>query len=387
MSSSGQLVRLETVGRKTGDPHTVLLRYAIIGPNLIVFPEVRSRQDWVLNILTNPQVRVHAEGRVMEGTASIGRIAGKGDPILAVFSRKYGDKVVRDTYWGQTEYVKIHLGIQVSTEDLTDLAYADLEAAFDGVAEQYDHHIFGNPINVWLRNRSISLMLSTFRPGDTVLEVGCGTGTETLSLAKAGLKVIATDLSSKMLGVLDSKAAGAGLQDRIITIHCRPYELGAKLRERGIPGVDGAYSTYGAVNTDPRLHDFARNLSSLLADGGRLVLGVWNRFCLYEMVGYFLKANPSMSVARLRNPVPVGKSRFCVATNSYTVGDLSAILGDRFRLERVWGVGIFLPPSNLTKYMPPGKMSRIVEKTDVALEGRFPWNRLGDHFLAVYSKT
>ena len=30
-----------------------------------------------------------------------------------------------------------------------------LEAAFDGVAENYDHHIMDNEMNLWLRNRSV----------------------------------------------------------------------------------------------------------------------------------------------------------------------------------------------------------------------------------------
>ena len=102
---------------------------------------------------------------------------------------------------------------------------AILEAAFDAVAKDYDRHIFGNPINTWLRNVSVAVMSQLFKPGDTVLEVGCGTGTETLSLAKRGIRVVATDISSKMVNVLNAKAKESGVSDNVIGVHSRPVNL------------------------------------------------------------------------------------------------------------------------------------------------------------------
>ena len=385
--SEGQFLRLETVGRKTGKAHTVLLRFVTYDGKIIVFHAKNSTQDWLFNLMSNPKVRVHFGGRVMQGTATTAKTRGPNDPVLSVFTRKYSERVVRGTYWGQTEYVQISLGEQLTTESFSELVYADLEAAFDGVAEDYDRHIFGNAINVWLRNRSIALMSKLFRPGQTILEVGCGTGTETLSLAKQGIRVIATDISSRMLEVLSRKASDAGLGDMVVPIHARPYSLVHELAEKGFTEVDGAYSTYGAVNTDPRLTDFFANLHHLIKDDGKLILGVWNKYCAFEMVGYLLKANPAMAAARLKNPVPVGKSRFCVATNAFSVGELSALVGRYFRLRTAYGVGMFLPPSNLTKYLPPSSLTRLAKWADVSLEGSFPWNRLGDHFLGVYDKV
>ncbi len=386
MSSEGSFIRLETIGRKTGLPHTVLLRFTTYGNHVIVFPDKNSKQDWLLNLKSDPRVRVHAGGRVMEGTASVASVRDFGDPVLSVFSRKYGDRVVRETYWGARQYVQIVLGAEVSTEDFYELIYADLEVAFDGVATDYDRHIFGNPMNVWLRNRSVGLMLKTFKRGDVILEVGCGTGTETLSLARRGIRVIATDLSSKMLGVLQRKAEAAGLSDFVVPVHSRPYALLDKLKDAGYARVDGAYSTYGAVNTEPRLEDFFENLHSLLRPDGKLILGVWNKYCLFEIAGYSLKANPTMAVARLRNPVPVGRSRFCVSTNAYSVGSLNAAIGRDFRLDRAYGVCVLLPPSNLLRYMPPEPFLGLAKSFEIRVGGRYPWNRLGDHFLGVYSR-
>ena len=386
MSSTGEYARLETVGRRTGRVHSVIVRYVMFEGKMILFPRAGSTQDWVKNLMVNPGVNVYAGGRGWAGQAKLSTVAGVDDPLLGAFQRKYGEAEVRRRYWGQRQYVEISLS-SGTAEDLDQLVYADLEVAFDGVASSYDEHIMGNLMNLWLRNRSVELLAQTFVAGSTILEVGCGTGTETLQLARKGVNVVASDISGRMLAVMMDKARREGLEGRVFPIHCRPYELKKEVREAGFDSLDGAYSTYGAVNTEPRLGQMMENLHALIRSGGKLVLGVWNRFCLYEIVGYACKMNPAMMVARLRNPVPVGMSRFCVSTNSYSVGSLDCVVSKWFKLERVRGVEILLPPSNLVRYIPPRSLLRFVEKLDVALEGRFPWNRLGDHFLAVYARS
>jgi SAM-dependent methyltransferase len=387
LPSDGEYIRLETIGRRTGTLHNVLVRFITVDGRIVIFPQNQGRQDWVLNITRNPQVKFFGAGRAFDGSAKLKQISGLNDPLLGVFTRKYGESEVRKRYWGQTRYVEVDITAQSKSEDYAELYYADLEAAFDGVAEGYDHHIFGNPMNLWLRNRSLYYLFQLFTPGQVVLELGCGTGTETLALAKYGVKIIAVDISSKMLNVLARKARDAGLSDAIVPVHAHPYNLKAKLKENGFDKIDGAYSTYGAINTEPRLDRLFQDLHSLIRPGGSLLLGVWNRYCLYEMLGYSLKLRPSMAVARLRNPVPVGKSRFCISSYAYSVGSLSKYLSRLFRVRRVYGVEMLLPASNLTRYLPPEPLLRLVKRVDTALESHYPWNRLGDHFLGIYSRV
>lgn len=363
----------------------MIVRYVSYEGNLVVFPQAAGRQDWVANVTADPRVRVYSNGRTIEGLARFVKLKGLTDPVLSAFSRKYGLDEVRKKYWGVARYLEIR-PISEGLEDRFEFVYGDLEAAFDGVAEDYDEHILGNPINLWLRNRSVALLTGIFRPGDTIVEVGCGTGTETLALAKRGITVIATDISSRMLAVLERKATSEGVRDRVVPLLSRPYQLKESLNRAGYRNVDGAYSTYGAVNTDPRLSDMAAALHSVIREDGGLILGVWNKFCLYEIAGYSLRLRPSMAVARLSNPVPIGKSRFCISTNSFTVGSMSRVLSKFFKLEGVRGVGILLPPSNLTRYLPHRRVERFVKYADLHIEGLYPFNRLGDHFLAVYRR-
>jgi deazaflavin-dependent oxidoreductase (nitroreductase family) len=385
--SSGQYLRIETTGRKTGKLHQVLVRYVADKDRIVAFPQNTGKQDWVRNIAAHPEIKIYYNDSISSATGAIRQISGLSDPLLSHFTRKYGKPTINRWYKGQHLFVEISIEKGLGAIGYDEIIYGDLEAAFDAVAPDYDHHIFGNPINTWLRNVSIGTMVELFKPGQTVLEVGCGTGTETLSLARHGLTIIATDISEKMLQVLSKKAARVGLSDRIVPVHCRPTQLRAKLTDLGYGQIDGAYSTYGAINTEPNLNSMVENLHAVLKPDGPLLLGVWNKFCLYEMIGYLLRLNPSLAFARLRNPVPVGKSRFCVASNAFSVGELNTILKDRFILKRVLGVVVTLPPSNLTRFLPRGRSFATAKKIDLDLGAGFPLNRLGDHFLGIYRRV
>ena len=383
LNSQIQYVRIETIGRKSGKAHQALLRFVTIGEKIIVFPLNAGRQDWLSNLKANPKVKMYTEGGIFAGIARLRRIANANDPVVVIFTRKYGKRVVSERYRGQRLYVELQV-TKVETGGLDQIIYDDLEVAFDGVARHYDQHILGNPINTWLRNVSVSMLERLFKPGDVVLEVGCGTGTETLSLARRGITILASDISGRMLEVLERKARQEGVQDRVITLHCRAGELVGKINALGYDKIDGAYSTYGAINTEPRLDDLFRDLHSLLKREGLIVLGVWNKYSLYEILGYLLRGKPGLAFARFRNPVPIGRSRFCVASNAYSVESLDAHLGRFFKLRSIIGVVILLPPSNLTRYLPRGRWLGFLKRLDLRLGKAFPFNRLGDHFLAVY---
>jgi SAM-dependent methyltransferase len=375
------------VGRNTGKPHQVILRYITSGDNrIIMFPQNTDRQDWIKNLVKNPTTKIFYDEKSLLGRSKVKQISGLQDPLLSAFTRKYGESTARRWYWGQRTYVEFLAARSLGSLNYAEMVYGDLEAAFDSVAQDYDHHIFDNPINSWLRNVSLREMTRIFKRGDTVLEMGCGTGTETLGLARSGVNVVAVDISGKMLSVLSRKAKALGLSDKITTIHCRPSQLNEKTADLGIKKLDGAYSTYGAINTEPNLGSMIRMIHSLLKPNSTLLLGVWNKFCAYEIIGYLLKANPTLAFSRLRNPVPIGKSRFCISSNAFSVEALSEYMDQYFELRRVTGVVILLPPSNLTNYLPKGILQSALKKLDSNLGKTFPANRLGDHFLAEYRK-
>jgi len=81
-------------------------------------------------------------------------------------------------------------------------AYQDFAALYDELMNDVDY-------DAWARYYMQLLMLG---PKDKVAEMGCGTGSISIRLAKAGIPLLATDLSPEMIAVAQDKARASGAQ-------------------------------------------------------------------------------------------------------------------------------------------------------------------------------
>ena len=158
-------------------------------------------------------------------------------------------------------------------------------AAFDSLAGSYD--------SVWTNSREGRLQRDqvwrvlerTFRPGDRVLDLGCGTGEDAKFLAQRGVRVLGIDSSGEMIHQARRRTIeGAAFETRRI-------EDLAEIEGR----FDGAISNFGALNCVRDLSFVAKELARLLAPGSPVVICVLSRFCLGETArfarqGQFRKA-------------------------------------------------------------------------------------------------
>jgi len=77
-----------------------------------------------------------------------------------------------------------------------------------------------------LRHRLVkSLIVQEYRHGAVALDMGCGTGEYTLSLAQAGFEVVGGDLSKGMLAVAKSKIKGHKLAQKIQLVRLESTKL------------------------------------------------------------------------------------------------------------------------------------------------------------------
>ena len=106
------------------------------------------------------------------------------------------------------------------------------------------------------------------KPGQTVLDVGCGPGTFSIAMAKMvgefG-KVIAVDVQEEMLQILRKKAAQQGLESRIVTHRSDPDRIGMSEK------VDFALAFY-MVHEVPNAEAFLKEVASVLKPKGRLLI-------------------------------------------------------------------------------------------------------------------
>lgn len=269
------------------------------------------------------------------------------------------------------------------------LGYHELvEAYFDGLAAGYDRFVHENPFDLQLRVRSGEILSRAFRAGERVLEIGAGTGLETLPLARRGVQVLATDISEQMLVQLRKKARDEGLEDLIVTRRLRASDLHPLLDEFGPSAFDGGFSNFGALNCEPDMEGMPAVLARLLRPGSRVLLTVWNRVCLSEMLIGLLTAKPRRAFSRLLAPVPVGQSRFGVPVFAWSASEFARSFSPHFRVIRMTGMPVFVPPYDFARRLGNhAGLTSVLQSLDARLSGRNPLNRLGDHFMMEMLRT
>lgn len=138
-------------------------------------------------------------------------------------------------------------------------------AAYDAIAPAYDGLLDDDR---WMRRLLWRRYAACFRPDEQVLDVACGTGLDTLFLARRGMRVSAVDVSAGMVERLRTKVAGEGLDDRVE----------ARVRDAGVrmpwpeATFDGLVSAFAGLNTVEDLQAFAAEAARLLRPGGRVLL-------------------------------------------------------------------------------------------------------------------
>lgn len=344
--------------------------------------------QWPVDLLRAGRAELHLPDQTVVGSTELVTAPDQKERVLALFRAKYGAELFARWYAKPARILEVTLGGDgAAVGPGTAGYYAWLEAEFDNIAEDYDRHITGNRMNLLLRNRSLAVLTERFEDAHRVLEIGCGSGMETLPLLELGHEIVAVDISGRMLSTVRAKAARAGVLERLETRLLAAKDVGRLAEEPNSEPFDAAFSTFGALNCEPDLTPIPPALARLLRPGAPFVAGVYNRWCLFELFGYSLTLRAGRALGRRHNPVPVGASRFCVDVYAHSVEDFARLFGTGFRLERVEAVPVFLPPSDLASYAERfGRHFDRLQAWDARLGRIWPFSRLGDHFLMTFSR-
>ncbi|MGI0151019.1 MAG: methyltransferase domain-containing protein [Thermoplasmata archaeon] len=323
----------------------------------------------------------------VRGRASLVVDPGERARILDLFRRRYGDAQYERWYARPARVVRVDAGPSGGPPPPGDAYYRWLSDEFDNIAVDYDKHITGNRMNRLLRDRSLALLRPTFAGARHLLEIGCGSGMETVPMLRDGHEILAVDISQAMLDVVRAKARVEGLSERLRTERRPARELAALVASHGPGAFDGGYSTYGALNCEPELGTIPPALYALLRSDTAFLAGVYNRWCAFEIVGYTLAGQFARAWGRRTNPVRVGASRFCVDVYAHSVGELVRQFRPGFLPERVEGTPVFLPPSDLAGYAERfAARFDTLARWDARLGARYPFSHWGDHFLLLFRR-
>lgn len=363
----------------------VPLGYARGEDAVYLVARARSAQ-WPVDVLRSGRAELFLDRQVTVGTPELVTDPEAQRRILGLFREKYGRERYARWYDQPARVLRIRLDGGARNVGPGSSAYYDwLESEFDNVADDYDRHITGNRVNRLLRDRSLAVLRRTLAGARRVLEIGCGSGMETLPLLEQGHEVLAVDISERMLSTVRRKAERAGVAHRLETRAMAARDLGHLVDEGHVASFDGAFSTYGALNCEPDLRPIPSALSRLLKPGAPFVAGVYNRWCLFELVGYSLTFQPRRALGRRKNPVPVGASRFCVDVYAHSPDEFVRLFSPDFAPASLEAVLTLLPPSDLVGYAE--RFSRhfdVLSSWDARLGRQWPFRGLGDHFLMTF---
>jgi SAM-dependent methyltransferase len=247
--------------------------------------------------------------------------------------------------------------------------------AYDAIAAGYDAQLQGD---YWMRRVLHAHYARLFRPGDRVLDVGCGTGIDALFLAQRGIHVVAIDFSASMLAELQAKLLSAPVAERVQARRLAVEDLG-QLRNECFDGLISAFAGLSALDD---LSQFGSDAAELVKPGGRLVLHLLNRFSLWEWLGYLSHADwPSArQVGKLRTrEFSIGGR--AVRHRVYYAEELyQTAFAERFVLRDAYALGSLRPPHTVHR-LPPA-LVHVLERLDVRC-GRWPLLRHAGRFLVL----
>jgi SAM-dependent methyltransferase len=242
----------------------------------------------------------------------------------------------------------------------------------------------------WMRRESLLTIEDTFPSGACLLEIGCGSGEEAVSLAGLGYRVLATDISPEMAALTGAKARTAGLADRVRAVAIPAGQLAAL---RPPEPFDGAYASFGGLNCEPRLKPTAAALRDLIRPRGHFVCSVMSRVCLFEIVWFLLHGRPRSAFRRLRRgwqraPVAGQDSlEETVMVRYLSPRDIALAFAHSFVIKRMVALPLLLPPPYLDAlYRHHPRFFGAAERWDRQLREHRPFRACGDHTLLVMQR-
>jgi ubiquinone/menaquinone biosynthesis C-methylase UbiE len=147
---------------------------------------------------------------------------------------------------------------------------------FDLLAADYDRTWTNSNAGRLQRDAVWAHLRSLFHAGDSVLDLGCGTGEDASYLGGLGVRVSAIDASPAMVRIAQSRgvAAKVGSIEGIQTLE---------------NGLDGVLSNFGALNCVEHLSLLRSPLARLIRSGGHLAICLMGRFYLGESMRFARK--------------------------------------------------------------------------------------------------
>ncbi len=259
--------------------------------------------------------------------------------------------------------------------------------AFDHLALVSDDLAAQNPIGVWTLQVNFANLLTAFSSPSCLLDIGCGTGRDAVELAKLGHRVLAFDVSERMVSKARERVLSQGVQHRVVVTRGRCAELADVLEASPWRVFDGVYANF-SLTFEESLRQVAAALHSVTKPGAFLLCTLPNRLVLSEIVLYGLRLRFRGFLWRFEDPLFLDVHGHNLRIRTYSPWQVRKCFEGFFDLRGLVGLPTFLPPVYLHGlYRKLGGGRVLSERLDTLLAGKYPWNRLGDNTLFRFRRS
>lgn len=262
-----------------------------------------------------------------------------------------------------------------------------IAAAYDKMAPEYDDFsqpFFHNCYNLYAK---ILLELVKDRRFNRILDVGCGTGVQTLELARHGELVVGLDISKELLKIAQTKCREKP------NIHLLEADA------TKIPFPDGYFDavfSYGDVLSHiPDYRAALKEMSRVLRPGGLVTFEADNKWywgLLYKPAELWRALTTFGGHQRIWNFVYHNGASDALKFKTFTRREIARLLlTNSLEPLAFYGLNVLsclMPDAVLYQHRLNfwGKLATKLGAVDYLLSPYFPLNRLGFNFIAVARK-
>ena len=256
--------------------------------------------------------------------------------------------------------------------------------AFDNIAANYDYEFTHSKIGKAQRAIVHKVLAKYFKNKEnlSILEINCGTGEDAVFMSEYSDKIIATDISEKMLEIAKKKAGNTSIKFQVLDIN--------ELSETNFTEkFDLIFSNFGGLNclSKNRLKAFFKSAYTLLNTNGSIIAVFMPKYCFWEIFYFLLRGKFKQAFRRTKKEgIPVTLNNEVCHTWYYNPNEVKKLSKPNFNSKKLNPVGIAIPPSYLENSILTKRpwFSVLLLKEKILSYSIF--SKLSDHYLIQLQK-